>query len=591
MRTTSLSFTWLALAAASLAGALLTGCGGGGGGGGGSTATGQASVSLADAPSDRLETFEVGIASVELVQEGGGLVSVAPTAARVDLAELVTLGDLVAANQVPVGTYVGVILGLDLSQARVVISGRASPARLADQAGTTLGGQGSLAALFEANRRLSITTGAQRHVELDLDLDQSIVVDDATNTVRFMPVLSAEAAPTSPRPVRLTGALASVDSSTGSFAVQLPSPAGAATPRVTVRTDGATRIVLDGQAGTLEGLAAQPAGAAVLVQGQPDTTSASYTAATVHAWTAGDSASGVVVGRTAAGALALRGATIIRASGQRETGQAVTVQAATGARITRAGATAALSLDDVAVGQRVVARGVLSGSTLDVRGAGGHLVLLDTPLVGTAVGPVASGRLTVDVARIAGRPVADFDFAIDSTVTADPARLLVDVSGLSGSTIVAGTPVSLRVQMAAWTAASAQPDASASTLVDRAATASVLRADWAAAISTPFATMGSGVVTVDLQATQHRTIDTGLASPLKLNAADRPRISPAGATGLYLIVDRGVTSPFRDFAAWQSEVTVLLQAGARVRAVTAVGRWDATAPGTLQARAVSVVME
>ncbi len=590
MRTSSLSLTWLALAAASLAGALLTGCGGGGGGGG-STDTGQASVSFTDAPSDRLETFEVGIASVDLVQEGGNLVSVAPTAARVDLTELVTLGDLIATEQVPVGTYVGVLLGLDLSQARVVIAGKASSARLTDHAGATLNGVGGVAAMFESSRRLSITTGVQRHVELDLDLDQSIVIDDATNTVRFLPVMAAQAAPGAPKPVRLAGALASVDSAAKTFAMQLPSPAGVATPQVTVRTDGSTRIVVDGQANTIGGLAAQPAGTAVQVHGEADSTRASYTATSVHAWSAGEAATGVIVGRTAAGALTLQGATVVNAAGQRATGQQVTVQAAAGVRITRLGATAALTLDDVAVGQRVTARGVLAGSTLDVRGAGGHLLLLDTPIVGVAVGPVSSGQLLVDVARIAGRPIADFDFTINATSTADPAQLRVDVTGLSGSTIVAGTPVTLRAQMAAWTAAGGQPDATASTLVDRAATASVLRADWAAATSTPFAALGANTVTVDLQAAQHRTIDTGLASPLALSAADRPLIVPAGATGLYLIVDRGVTTPFRDFGAWEAEVGVRLGAGAFVRAVTAVGRWDATAPGTLQARAVSVVME
>lgn len=591
MRTSSISYTWLALAAASLAGVLLSGCGGGGGGGGGAAPTGQVSVSLADAPSDRLETFEVGIASVELVHESGGLVAVAPTRARVDLTEAVTLADLIAAQQVPVGTYVGVVLHLDVSQARVVISGKASPARIADHAGQTVGGVRSLAALFEADRRLSITAGAQRHVEVDLDLDQSVIIDDATNTVRVLPVMSAAASPASPRPVRLEGALASVDSSARTLAVQLPSPTGAATPQLTVRTDGSTRIVVDGQASSIEALAAQAAGTAVLVRGLPDTTSPAYAATSVEAWTAGDSVTGVIVGRTAAGALDVRGAVVVRASGQRSVGQQVMVQADASVRVTRSSASTALTLDDVAVGQRVVARGVLSGSTLDVRGAGGHLVLLETPLVGEAVGPAASGQLEVNVARIAGRPIADFTFSVDGAASADPAQLLVTVTGLPASTVVAGTPVSLRVQMAAWNAAAGQPDAVASALVDRPATGAILRADWAAAIATPFTAQGSGSVTLDLQATQSRTIDTGLASPVSLSPSDRPVIAPAASTGQYLIVDRGVTAAFRDFGAWQSEVAALLGAGARARAVTAVGRWDGTAPGTLQARAVTVVME
>lgn len=585
----SLSLTWLALAAASLAGVALHGCGGGGGGGGSSNA-GHVAVSLTDAPGDRLEAFEVGLASVELIHESGALVPVAPARARVDLTELVTVGDVVAARPVPVGTYIGALLGLDLSQARVVIAGRATPARVADTLGVTLGGVVRRAALFEPGRRLSVTQGAQRLVELDLDLDQSCLVDDATNTVRLGPVLSAVAAPTTPRPQRLAGAVASVDSAAGSLVLALPSPPGSP-GAVTVRADGATRVLVDGEASDLAALAARPAGLWAEVLAQAEGAAGSFLAQGVDVWAAPDTVTGVVTGRTAAGSLTVQGATVTRESGQRLTGQTVTVAAGAATKITRTGATAALTLDEVAIGQRLVARGALSGSTLTATAAGGHLVLLETPIFGYAVGPASSGQLAVNVARIAGRPVADFDFRVDGAPTANPTQLLVTITGLPATTVVAGTPVALRAQLAAWTAPAGQPDAVATHLVDRAATGSVLRADWQALSATPFTAASGTGVTVDLQTTQVRTLDTGLASPTTLAPADRPQVTPAGASGLYLIIDGGVTTPHVSFAAWQADLAARLAGGARMRAFTALGRWDASGSGTLQARSVTALVE
>lgn len=581
------SFAWLTLAAASLLGALLSGgCGGGGGSSGGASGTGQASVALTDAPSDRLEAFEVGIASIELVLESGAVVSLPPARARVDLTELVTFSDLVAASAVPTGTYVGAILGLDLSQARVVIAGKASAARLLDAAGAPLGGLFRSAARFEGTQRLVVATGAQRHAELDLDLDASCAIDEAANEVRLGPVLSAIL--TGAKPVRLGGSLASVDSTARTFSL-LPDAA----PAVLVRTTATTRFVLDGQSGSISGLAAQPVGAGLVVRGQPETSSASFTATDVEAWTAPDVATGVVVGRTAAGVLTLRGATVERSSGQRSTNQAITVDATgAGIRVTRQGSTTALTSDEVGVGQRIVARGAFGGSTLDVRGGGGHIVLVETPLFGYATGPASAGQLTVDLARIAGRPIADFDFAVDLTPTASPTAFLVNVSGLSTSTIGANTPVSLRAQVSAWTAAAGQPDAVASQVSDRAALATVLRADWQAPTATPFVSASGTTLTLDLQTSQRRSLDEGLATSTTLVASDRPTVVPAGATGLYLIVDRGLTTTHREFDDWVSALTSLLSVGARVRTFTATGRWDGTTGvTTLTAHSATAVVE
>jgi hypothetical protein len=586
------SVAWLALAAASLVGALLSGgCGGGGGGsGGGSTSTGQASVALTDAPSDRLEAFEVDLASVELVLESGAVVSLPLARERVDLTELVTFSDLVAASQVPTGTYVGAILGLDLRQARVVIAGKASAARLVDPAGAPLSGLYRCGALFAGTQRLVIATGAQRHVDLDLDLDASCLLDDAANEVRLGPVLSASTSSAAAKPVRLRGSLAAVDSSARTLSLQ---PDTTSAPALLVRTTATTRFVVDGQAASIAALTTQPLGAGLVVHGQPETSTASFTATDVEAWTAPDVVTGVVVGRTAAGVLSLRGATVERSGGQRSAGQAVEVDATgAGVRVTRQGTTTALSLDEVGVGQRLVARGALSSSTLDVRGSGGHLVLVETPLFGYATGPASAGNLTVNLARIAGRPIADFDFAVDLTTTANPAAFVVNVSGLSTSTIGADTPVALRTQVSAWTAAAGQPDAVASQVSDQAALATVLRADWQAPTATPFLNASSTALRLDLQTSQRRSLDQGLATSTPLLASDEPTVVPAGSTGLYRIVDQDVTTLHDEFDEWLADLTQRLSAGARVRTFTAVGRWDGTTGvTTLTARSASAVIE
>lgn len=566
---------------------LVAGCGGGGGSGGGSSATGLASVSLTDAPSDRLQAFEVGIASVDLVAEGGTLVRVLPAVDRVDLTELVDLAALVGAQGVPAGRYVGVRLGLDVSQARVVIAGSTSAARLADQNGVLLTGVVQRAALFRAGQVLTIGVGSHRAVEVDLDLDASCAVDPIGNEVRFSPTLVAAPSPASPAPLRLRGTLAAISSSASTLAL-LPAASGAAALDLPLRVTAATQVLVDGAASDFAALAQRPLGIGLLVLGQCDTSAQAYRATTIEAWTAPDVVTGVVVGRDAAGTLSVRGATVERSNGARLVGQNVTVNASA-AEVTRRGSTTALALADIAVGTRLTARGVLSGSTLVASGTGGHVVLLDTPVFGTANAAASGGRLSLALSRLGGRPIGDFDFSVDGTPTASPTAFSIDLGGQPASTVVTGSPVAVRARLAPYTALSTAPDATAQALVDVAAAGSVLRIDWQATTTSPFDAQSSAQVTLDLVGSQHRLLDLGAATPDTLATSARPVVQPASPATTCFIVDRGILQPFESFSSWQAEVAVRLGANAHARTFVAVGAWNGST--TLTARSVTLVLE
>lgn len=578
---------WTMAAWAALVGvSLVAGCGGGGGGGGGSANTGLASVTLTDAPSDRLQAFEVGIASVELIHESGQLVPVLPASTRVDLTELVALSELVAAQAVPTGIYMGVVLGLDVSQARVVISGNGGPARLTDASGVNLSGVLRRGAFFAPGQRLTIGLNGHADVEVDLDLDLSCAVDPAANVVRFEPTLIGTPNPSAPAPIRLRGTLAAVDSNANTFALE-PQATGAAATELPMRVTSNTRVLLDGVATNFLTLAQRPLGIGLLVQAEAHTSQA-YTATMIEAWSASDVVTGVVTGRTAGGTFALRGATVERANGTRSVNQDVSLNA-TGAAVTRSGSTTALTLDEVAVGSRVIARGTFSGSTLNATGTGGHLVLLDSTIFGTATGAPSGGRLTLALDRIAGRPISEFTFTVDGAPSADPAAFLVDLAGQPASNVVATSPVAMRVRMAPYTAASTTPDATAQTVQDVRREASVLRIDWLAATPAPFEAQSSSQVTLDLVGSQQRLLDIGADAPGTLTTSAKPVVQPESSATTCFIVEDGAIVPFSSFSTWQGELAVRLGAGARARTVTAVGRWDGT--NTLFARSVLVLLE
>src|SRR5688572_19826715 len=81
---------------------------------------GTALLTVTDAPGD-FRSYAVDVTSLELVKLDGTVVETLPATTRIDFAELVDLGEVLSARQIPAGTYVAAKLRVDYGDAEIVV--------------------------------------------------------------------------------------------------------------------------------------------------------------------------------------------------------------------------------------------------------------------------------------------------------------------------------------------------------------------------------------------------------------------------------------------------------------------------------------
>lgn len=559
--------------------AIVAGCSNGSDGGDG---TGSISVVLTDGATDELSQFEVDVSNIVLTKLNGTTVSVMPRATRVDFIALESINELVAGIDLEAGAYSRVALTLDFANAEVLIVGQTTPATVTNPQGAPITGLVEVAIDFAPGSRLLVARNRNNLFALDLELDQSVSVDPATNSVTFAPVLTVQVDPSNPKPIATTGLLQSVDANAQTFVVERRDLVGNVIYTFTVATGITTVFQLDGvvEVGAA-GLAALVAkiGQRVFVQGTLDITTPQLLAVAVESG-AGvpgngqDWVLGHVVGRSgAAGAdatLTVLGRSLDVGTGTRTYNTAHTVNASlANTKVLRRGAGNSLDSDDVAIGQLVWVFGDLTGTTLDATAATGVARLLRTGIFGIAAGPAVNDTLTLDVVRFDWRVVSEFNFTVSSQVQADPNAFPVDVTGLSTTGITAGS----RVRALGWISPidSTGAEATATSLVDRTNGGKVLFCLWAtpsatAMSATPAVTL-TGIATADI-----KVVGDGFA-PVTLTASPAPTLQPLGAVGFYRIVQNNQVTAFLDFASFRLALALRLSS-ANVFAVAALGTFD-----------------
>lgn len=574
----------------------LVACGGGSGGDGGGTPAdpGEVTVAVTDAPTDEIDLFEVDIVSFRFEKANGAVVEVLPQRTRVDFAQLVSVSEVIAAATIPAGVYTSASMTLDFSSAQVRLQGGTTPASLRDAAGQALSGQQAISIVFPGG---GFVVGARRgHFALvDFDLDQSLVVDALANTVTLDGVFYASIDPANPTPTRVPG-LASGFSG-AEFSLDVRIGLGLVTRgTVTVATSSATLFELDGQ--TLAGqpgfdaLAARGDGTLVVARGTLDPQTRRLTATRVVLLPQNlDEVGGIVVARSGgAGAdavLTLRGVAVRRGSAGSVTfNDTVTLRASFAeTKVSRRGQSGALNADAINVGQRILAYGAFSGSTLDLTQPGaGFVRLVETDLNGSLAAAPSGGQLTLDVARVGRRLASAITWSVEGVVQADPQALVVNTSGLSLAGITSGTPVHVRGFVAPVTSdAAATPDFTADTVIDRSDAGSLLRVNWIPASASPFAQSSSAELTVDVASAVFARVDYGLVAPVDLQA----NVTVAGSSGFYAVVRGFRLQLFTSFAAFRAQLDQELTGGAQLRSLRAFGRYDDAQARFTAARAVA----
>lgn len=562
-------------------------CTNGGGGEGGAAVT----LALTDAASDELASFTVQLDAVQLVRPGGALVGVLPSPVTVDLLTLEDVSQVLNVVNVPPGLYSGASVSLDFSAAEAWLVGESTPATILDGDGNPLAGSVQLP--VSIGNALSAVAGRNRVLELDFDLDQSVLVDAGSNAVFVEPVLVVRVDRNDPKELVVAGVVQSVDQPGGTIAVELQTLAGqpvrdlvvAVGPQTVYQVDGVPALGASG----LSALAGAGPGTWLQCYGAVDPNAARLDAAYVEAGSGtynggSDIVEGFVVGRVG-GAGADPILTVLGHSNDAtHTSFFFNTSFTVGAsfadtRVVRRGLSPAFDTDDVNVGQRVRVFGDLNGFTLDASAPQAVIRLQPTRVLGFANGAPAGSTLALDVERVAFRDASAFAWSEGGTTPADPDDLQADVAGLaSGLGIVGGTAVALDGWFSAVDDAGA--DFVATSVVNRDLAPSLLVVhDRSGGLSvTP--TVSASAITLALQgspdAGEFALIDRGFVGATSLPTSPDPSITPASGLGLYFLRDRttGVVSLQLDFGAFAAALDLLLAQGAVLYNLGAIGTYD-----------------
>tara|TARA_R110002072_G_scaffold269796_2_gene429126 strand:+ start:38982 stop:40760 length:1779 start_codon:yes stop_codon:yes gene_type:complete len=588
----------LALSALVALSTLFASCGGGGGG---SSGSGSVSLVLTDNASEELTQFEVDVSNVVFTKASGATVSVMPRSQRIDFLQLDSISELIAAFSLEAGFYERITMTLDFAEARVLIVDQVTAATILDQNGNAITGEFQVEVDLKNGSRPFVRANRGMLLVLDLDLEQSVSVDNGSNSVTFAPVWSVEADPTSPEPAITSGTLQRIDTTARTFYVERRAIDNTVVDVFPVVTSATTIFQMGGVAFVGDvglGSLVNHLGERIYVQGLVDTASVGGTIRAVAVETGAgvvgngqDWVYGHVVARNgAAGSdatLTVLGRSRDVSTGTRAYNTLHTVDVSVlNTKVLRRGFGASYGTDAINVGQRVWVFGSLSGTSLDATAIDGVARMLKTSIYGIADSAVSNDTLTVDVQRFGRRNISRFDFDVSGQVQADPNAFTIDVTGLSTT----GIQNNSRTRVFGWIRPvdAAGTDAEALSLVDRSAGPKLLLCAWAPARSNVLDASGSVPrIEIDVSQALIRAIADGFA-PTVLTETPAPTVRPLLNRGFYRIVENGGVVVYVSFDEFQQAVAERT-ATSPVARISAFGTYDG-AQQLLSALSATVVL-
>ncbi len=411
---------------------------------------GELYISLTDDPGDFV-AYSVEVSQLTLTRRDGAVVETLAEAVTVDFSQYVELSELLTAATVPSGVYTRATLVLDYRDADIRVEGddgaTVPVTRILDADGNPIDTL-TVSVHLEDRNRLTIAPGVPAHLALDFDLAASHTLSTDYTTLTVEPFLVAELQPEAPKPQRLRGALASVDTGADRFTLLLRPfhrPLGRGLGRfgrLPVEVTDATRYEIDGAPYTgadgLAALADKPRlTTPVVALGELKFDPVRYVAAEVLAGSSvpgadQDVVRGHVIARSG-DTVTLKGARLVRAQGDAVVfNDTVTVDLAQVTDVTRQGqdcdpTTAPCDAGAVSVGQRLIAYGDWDETTGTL--SANRLRLLVTTARGVVVQATdGNGYLVMDLQGFDRRQVGLFDF---TGTGSDPAAYRVALGALA----------------------------------------------------------------------------------------------------------------------------------------------------------------
>ena len=256
--------------------------------------------------------------------------------------------------------------------------------------------------------------------------------------------------------------------------------------------------------------------------------------------------------------------------------------------------TQGLTKDDISVGQRIAAFGLLNGSTSTLDATAGLVRMLVTSVAGT-VNQTGAGSLDMTVQRIAGRRIALFNFAgtgTSSATDADPTQYQVATGVLDLTGLTAGTPV--RVLGFVTRFKTASPDFTAQTVVNLTNHPSTLLVNWRPPTGTgmPFSSNTDAGLVLNL--TEVGTVHYVWRGPVATDLVSiglPPTIVPKNPTaGLFALGSSGKVQVFTQFHEYSLALGQQLTQGQLANTIGAHGIFTDLS-GTIMADQIYTVLQ
>jgi hypothetical protein len=207
---------------------------------------------------------------------------------------------------------------------------------------------------------------------------------------------------------------------------------------------------------------------------------------------------------------------------------------------------------DISVGQRLNVFGTsnVGGTALDA--TSGLVRLLVTQLNGV-VGSASTGLVTMNLARIDGRPIGLFNFTGTGAPDANSTSYEVATGALDLTGISNGTPLKVRGFVQPFGAAIATDDFNAITLINTTGAPATLVVGWPSLEPAPFNTFAADSMKVNLLSAGffHDVFRGGVDT--QLATSDVPTVkAPDPAHGLFVIGVNGMVQVYTRFSAYQA---------------------------------------
>lgn len=546
--------------------------------------TGDLEIAVTDAEEDFL-SYRIELESIQLKKHNGSVVEVLPLESEIDFVQYQELSELFAVLSVPAGHYESVVLGLDYSDADIVIQDEAGvsyQASVQDSQGNPIE---QISIELNLNEQEGIRISPFKAAQLTLDLDL-----EASNTIESFdpPIVSVEpfmVGSTSldiEREHRVRGLLKEVNTETNTVALDLipmrlrTGQFGDYNLSVNEETiyeiDGAEYKDSEGLA-LLSQLSEQTP--IVAFGGPSEEAETRYLATQILAgssvpWAEKDVLKGVITAR-AEDVISIQGAVIEtrEKAGHFQTDVSLQVSEqtiVTGYRLGDA------DITNLSVGQRILALGEFDAQSNTFNSQDGHVRMKLNAIVGEVV---QASPLALDLSHINKRPAETFDFTgtgVDEANDANPDQYEVNSSTLDLSLVEVNEWMQVRGYPSAFGTSPSDFDALSIINPDFGSHPARMAAMWEPNTSGGLS-VESGALLLALDNAKSKLHLKGVPGSSKLDMSVE-KISSSYDTGRFSILTRGKgIHSYSNFEDFLNSVNNYVQEGYMVHRLTAKGQY------------------